>query len=142
MLILHESSGPRSVSDSCINTFCIVSVCVCVCVCVRACVRACVCVCMYALRIVSTEKILRVLNPLMIYYYLCTDMSLMSGYLSTDVFSTTGHFSWTCHRRQLRSPLYGHDTYVRLPFFRQRRNILQVPLPFYNAAKRRKFRLS
>ena len=34
--------------------------CVCVCVCVRACVRACVRVCMflYALRIVSSDKIL------------------------------------------------------------------------------------
>ena len=39
-----------------------VSVCVCVCVCVRACVRACV----RGLRIVSTDKILRFINTLII----------------------------------------------------------------------------
>ena len=56
--------------------------CVCVCVCVRACVRACVCVCVcvcvsararvYALRIVSRDKILRFKNTLILvvnYHY-------------------------------------------------------------------------
>ena len=44
---------------------------VCVCVCARVCVRvyACVRVCVYALRIDSTDKILRFINILMINYY-------------------------------------------------------------------------
>ena len=41
-----------------------VPVCVCVCVWVRACVRASECVCLYAFRIVSTDKILRFINTL------------------------------------------------------------------------------
>ena len=73
-------------------------VCACVHVCVRACVHACMCVCMqervcvcvsvracahvrvYALRIVSTDKILRFKNTYYYYYYYyyCDLMSSVS----------------------------------------------------------------
>ena len=50
-----------------------VSVCVRACVCVCACVCLCVCVrervCVYALRIDSTDKILHLINILIINYY-------------------------------------------------------------------------
>ena len=52
----------------------LVCVCVCVCVCVRACVCVCACMCVhvYALRIVSMDKILHFTNTLIIFYYYFT----------------------------------------------------------------------
>ena len=43
-----------------------VCVCVCVCVCMCVCVCVCVCLCVYALRIMSRDRILRVKNTLII----------------------------------------------------------------------------
>ena len=68
------------------------SVCVCVCVCVRACVCVCVCVCMYALRIVSRDKILHfknlvlLLSTHMLHLFLCRSLlysTLLSGRLTS-----------------------------------------------------------
>ena len=65
-------------------------VCVCVCVCVCACV--CVCVCMYALRIVSRDKILHfknlvlLLSTHMLHLFLCRSLlysTLLSGRLTS-----------------------------------------------------------
>ena len=89
------------------------------CGCLSACVRACVCVCVRALRIVSTEKILRFRNTLtFIYYYfkksLISSFPRQLTYLwDSNTVPALASLLHPCHRLRWESDYWVQSEQVR-----------------------------